>query len=142
MTEPHASSLCLVVSALAAAAIVENIWVFTAFVVVGGMAGVYYASMAKSPPDDLRTTRAKWVVGMISGVGLPSLVEFFFPKVKDMLGHPLIILLISFTLAALGSIIIHKIFVRLDSRSDQIGDLAAKGIEKAIESKLPGGKDR
>jgi hypothetical protein len=129
-----------IVSALAAIAVAENIWVFTAFVVVGAMAGVYYASLAKVPPDDDRTKKAKWVVGMISGVGLPSLAEFFYPPIKIALGHPLIVLVISFTLATLGSILIHKVFVKLDGRiGDRIGDLAAKGIEKAIESKIPGG---
>jgi len=132
----------VIASALAAIAVAENIWVFTAFVVVGAMAGVFYASLAKNPPDDERTKKAKWLVGMISGVGLPSLVEFFYPPIKLALGHPLIVLLIGFTLATLGSILIHKVFVKLDGRSgDKIADLVVDGAQKALKSKLPGGGD-
>lgn len=141
MSEPHSAAIVLFGSALAAIFVSENIWVFTAFIVVGALAGVYYASLVKNPPDDTRTKRAKWVVGMVSGVGIPSTVEFFYPPIKHALGHPLIVLVIAFTLATLGSIVVHKIFVKLESRSDQIGDLAAKGLEKSIESKIPGIKE-
>jgi hypothetical protein len=128
-----AASGVLVTSA-AAAAVTQNIGVFTAFVAMGAAAGVFYSFLAKGGGlliENRRTVKARVIIGMIGGVGVPRAMDLFVPWFRQITFDPILLIMAGFACAWLSYSIGHAVFQKLDKREDAIASNFAKAAEKS-----------
>jgi hypothetical protein len=135
MTEPcYLAASGIFVTSFAAVAVSQNIGVFTAFVAVGASAGVFYSHLAKgggTAVENKRTQKARVIVGMVGGVGIPRGLELFIPWFRQITIDPLLLIVAGFVSAWLTYTIGHAFFQKIDKREDPIASSLAKAAEKS-----------
>lgn len=124
----------LVVTTAATVAVAQNIGTFTAFVAMGAAAGVFYSFLAKGGGlliENRRTVKARVIVGMIGGVGVPRALELFVPWFRQITFDPILLIMAGFASAWLSYSIGHAFFQKLDKRENAIASTLAKAAEKS-----------
>ncbi len=124
----------VVITGAATIAVTQNIGVFTAFVAMGAAAGVFYSFLAKGGGvlvENRRTVKARVIIGMIGGVGLPRLGELFWPWFHQVTIDPILLIMAGFACAWASYSIGHAVFQKLDKRENAIASTLAKAAEKS-----------
>lgn len=124
----------VVVTSAATVAVAQNIGTFTAFVAMGAAAGVFYSFLAKGGGvlvENRRTVKARVIVGMVGGVGIPRLLELFVPWFRQITFDPILLIMAGFACAWLSYSIGHAFFQKLDKRENAIAATLAKAAEKS-----------
>jgi hypothetical protein len=124
----------VVITSAATIAVSQNIGVFTAFVAMGAAAGVFYSFLAKGGGllvENRRTVKARVIVGMIGGIGLPRLGELFLPWFRQITVDPILLIMAGFACAWLSYSIGHAVFQKLDKRENAIAATLARAAEKS-----------
>lgn len=124
----------ILITSAATIAVSQNVGVFTAFVAMGAAAGVFYSFLAKGGGlliENRRTVKARVIVGMIGGVGVPRLLELFVPWFRQITFDPILLIVAGFVCAWASYSIGHAFFQRLDKRENAIANTLAKAAEKS-----------
>lgn len=122
------------VTSAASIAVSQNIGVFTAFVAVGASAGVFYSFLGKGGGtmiENRRNLKARVIVGMVGGVGMPRGVDLFVPWLSQVFIDPILLIVAGFLSAWLWYSIGHAFFQKLDKREERIADGLARAAEKS-----------
>jgi len=124
----------VVITGAATVAVSQNIGVFTAFVAMGAAAGVFYSFLAKGGGllvENRRTVKARVIIGMLGGIGVPRAMELFVPWFRQITFDPILLIMAGFACAWLSYSIGHAFFQKLDKRENAIASTLAKAAEKS-----------
>lgn len=124
----------LVITSAATVAVTQNIGTFTAFVAMGAAAGVFYSFLAKGGGvlvENSRTVKARVIIGMIGGVGMPRAAELLVPWFRQFSIDPILLIVAGFLSAWVWYSIGHAFFQKIDKRENAIASTLAKAAEKS-----------
>jgi hypothetical protein len=121
-------------SAVSVVAVVADVWKLTSFLILGALLGVVWACLSKSAKEEGRMTKARVLVGLLSGVCVPRVVEWCFPRIRLDALDPLLIIAISFLLAVCGFFIVHTALRGVEKDQKKTGGMLYSVVKKKIAS--------
>lgn len=125
----------MIVTGGATVAVVRDVGIFTAFALCGAAAGVFYSFLSHDAnvKEGRRGVNARVLLGMMGGVFIPRVAEYWSPQLQAYTIDPIIIIGMGFVAAWLCYSIIHLVFRYGERRADKIANRIADRVVRAAE---------